>query len=220
LAKSLNRVHQLIAQNNDGDEMLKALRSMFFHHRMFLIYQSVFSMPKYSVFMENGDVLGYVQWLYDVRAKQYSPARISRQLETATRFMWKPSEYGEAEYADLKDSKWSNKQPGYSGTGYVTFDGKPNGAVQWDVDAETSGNYKLTFRYSLSTSNLEPLKLTVEGLALDPAISFPATAQNAWGTKSVEVQLPAGPLRIQLTAPDGTGPDLDYMKMERVEPAK
>ena len=53
LKKSLDTVRALIQRREDGVEMLQALRGMFFHHRLFLIHQSLFSMPKYSVLIEN-----------------------------------------------------------------------------------------------------------------------------------------------------------------------
>lgn len=90
VTKSLARVRELIASQTDGVEMLRALRSMFFHHRMYLIYQSLFSMPKYQVLVENGDILGYAQWFYQVRRGQYNKARMGRQLADVNQYFWKP----------------------------------------------------------------------------------------------------------------------------------
>lgn len=89
LKESLDRVRNLERRNVDGTEMLLALRAMFFHHRMFLIHQSFFSMPKYQVLLRNGDAVGYAQWFYEVRHRQYSRARADRQLAAATRYMWR-----------------------------------------------------------------------------------------------------------------------------------
>jgi hypothetical protein len=109
LKKCLDRVYSLIDKEDDGVQMLKALRGMFFHHRLFLIHQSLFSMPKYSVLLQNGDILGYAQWFHDVRAGQYSKARIGRQFDAATRYMWKPSPSGfEARGGQLRvDLRWN-----------------------------------------------------------------------------------------------------------------
>ncbi len=78
-----------MASGTDGVEMLRELRGMFFHHRMYLIYQSLFSMPKYQVLIENGDILGYAQWFYQVRRGQYNHARMGRQLADVNQFLWK-----------------------------------------------------------------------------------------------------------------------------------
>jgi Carbohydrate binding module (family 35) len=220
LKKSLNLVHQLVAKETDGVEMLKALRSMFFNHRMFLIHQSVFSMPKYSVLIDNGDILGYLQWFYDVREKQYSRARIDSQLATATRYMWKPSEYAEAEYAAFRDCKWSNEKAGYSGTGYVVFEDKTGSQIEWEANVKTAGTYQLTFRYSLPAQSETSLRLAVEGVGPGTQLSFSPTARDIWAAKMVTVILPSGRSKIQLTAVGGGGPDIDYLNIQPVELAR
>ncbi|HTB82268.1 MAG TPA: DNRLRE domain-containing protein [Candidatus Sulfotelmatobacter sp.] len=220
LKKSLSLVRQLIAEGNDGEEMLKALRSMFFHHRMFLIHQSLFSMPKYSVLIDNGDILGYAQWFYDVREKQYSRSRIDKQLASATRYMWKPSGYQEAEYAALTGCEWSNEKPGYSGTGYVVFDDKVDGRIEWDIDVKTAGSFRLNIRYLLPANDDKPLKLELNGVQLDTNISFSPAPQDDWATKTVTVNLPSGRSKIQLGTLGEGGPDIDYIDIQPIELAK
>jgi hypothetical protein len=178
-------------------------------------------MPKYSVLIDNGDILGYAQWLYDVRAKQYSPSRIARQLATATQYMWKPSQYQEAEYAAFRGCEWSNEKPGYSGTGYVVFDGKAGSQIEWEADVETAGAYLLTFRYSLPNQSEKSLQLALDGVPLGTQISFPATtAQASWAKKTVNVNLPSGHTKIQLATPGGGGPDIDYLNIQPIELAR
>lgn len=220
LKKSLNLVHQLIAKGTDGVEMLKALRGMFFHHRMFLIHQSLFSMPKYSVLIDNGDILAYTRWFYDVREKQYSRSRIARQLATATKYMWKPSEYQQAEYATFKGCEWANEKPGYSGTGYVVFEDKAGSQIEWDADIKTAGTYRLTFRYLLPAQNEESLQLTVKEVQPGTHLSFPPTAQDIWATKTVTVNLPSGHSKIQLATVGDGGPDIDYINIQPIELAR
>jgi hypothetical protein len=220
LKKSLSLVRQLIAEGNDGEEMLKALRSMFFHHRMFLIHQSLFSMPKYSVLIDNGDILGYLQWFYDVREKQYSRSRIDKQLASATRYMWRPSEHQEAEYAALTGCAWSNDKSGYSGTGYVVFDDKVDGQIEWEIDVKTAGSFRLNIRYLLPANGDKPLKLALNRVLPDTDISFSPTDQDTWATKTVTVNLPSGHSKIQLGTLGEGGPDIDYIDIQPIELAK
>jgi len=220
LKKSLALVHRLISSETDGLEMLKAIRGMFFHHRMFLIHQSLFSMPKYSVLIENGDILGYAKWMYDVREKQYSPGRVARQLVTATSYRWQPSEHQEAEYASFRGCEWSNEKPGYSGTGYVVFSGKPGSDIDWEVNMKAAGMYRLSFRYSLPGQTGRPLRLAVEGVPLETPLLFAPTDRDPWAMKSVPVKLPSGGSRIQLSTLENAGPDVDYLDIQPIEFAK
>ena len=216
LKKNLDTVRKLIAQHTDGVEMLQALRGMFFHHRLFLIHQSLFSMPKYSVLMENSDMLEYAQWFYEVRHGQYSHDRIGRQLEAATRFMWRPSGHQEAEYADFQNCRWSDAVAGFSGTGFVTFNEKAAGQIDWQTDVPSGGAYRLNFRYSLSGPQDKSLLIHVNGTPLKSTLAFSTTPSNAWATTSVTVDLRPGKNEIQLTTTGNGGPSLDYLDVEPI----
>jgi hypothetical protein len=219
LKKSLDRVQKLVASDSDGVEMLQALRGMFFHHRMFLIHQSLISMPKYSVLLENGDVLGYAQWFYKKRVGQYKYERVGRQLAAATRYMWRPSPYYEAEYAAFEGCHWTNATPGYSGTGYVVFDKPSAGHIEWEVTVAAEGKYRLLFRYSLHGGAEEPLSLVCGDNPLDVPVIFSPGGSNGWATNTTVVSLPSGSSKIRLSARGNGNPDLDYLHVEPVEPS-
>lgn len=216
LKKSLDTVRALIQRRVDGIEMLQALRGMFFHHRMFLIHQSLFSMPKYSALMENGDILAYAQWFYEVRHGQYSQGRVGRQLAAATRYMWKPSQHLEAEYASFQHCEWSDIFPGYSGTGYVLFDAKSPGSVDWQTDVSSAGAYRLTFRYLLPDAPGRALQVSVNNVPLVSPVSFAQTPSNMWSIASVIVKLHPGQNIICVLNTANGGPALDYLDVEPI----
>lgn len=216
LKKCLGRVQKLIEQRNDGAEMLQALRGMFFHHRMFLIHQSLFSMPKYSVLLENGDAIGYAEWFYKKRVGQYNHERVGRQLAAATRYVWRPSSHQEAEYAAYKGGHWSNEVAGFSGTGYVKFDKNTEGRIEWDVDAEKSGLHQLAFRYCLPSATGETFRLAVGESS--SAAMFEPTPTGKWATNAIGVRLALGHNHIVLSSSGSGGLELDYLDVRPMEP--
>lgn len=216
LKESIDKVRKLIAQRTDGVEMLEALRAMFFNHRLFLIHQSLFSMPKYSVLMDNGDILAYTQWYYEVRHGQYSHERIGRQLADATRFLWRPSPHQEAEYAGYDHCEWADAFSGYSGTGYVLFDPANPGRVDFQTDVSAAGAYRLSFRYSLPDAPAKALQVAVNDAALTAPLSFTSTASNAWSTAAITVDLRSGPNTVRLSSAANGGPALDYLDVQPV----
>jgi DNA-binding transcriptional MerR regulator len=214
LKKYLQRVQELMRQGNDGPEMLLALRGMFFHHRMFLIHQSLFSMPKYNALLENGDILGYAQWFYKKRVGQYNHERVGRQLAAATRYLWRPSPYCEAEYAAFEGCEWSNKTPGFNGTGYVVFDDRPGSHIEWETKVAVGGKHNLVFRYFLAGANNARLQLSIDGTPQKENVSFSPTGAGIWATRNVAVNLPAGLAKIRLTALGDAALSLDYLDVQ------
>jgi hypothetical protein len=179
----------------------------------------LFSMPKYSVLMENGDILGYAQWFYKTRIGQYNHNRVARQLAVATRYMWKPSIFQEAEYAAYQGCNWSNERPGYTGTGYVAFENKPGSYIEWETEIPNEGEYRLGFRYSLSGNADKTLQLTVSGVSQNSSLSFLHSDSGSWATNAVAVKLSAGHVKIRLTDAVSGGPDLDNLDVQPVEGA-
>jgi hypothetical protein len=173
-------------------------------------------MPKYSVLMDNGDILAYTQWFYSVRHGQYSHERIGRQLAAATRFMWRPSEHQEAEYAEFQNCDWANALTRYSGTGYVAFDNKSDGHLDWQMDVPMDGTYRLAFRYSLPDAPEESLRVSV-GDAAGLPLRLSQTASNGWATNTLTLTLRAGPNKIRLSASGDGGFALDYMDLQPME---
>jgi hypothetical protein len=212
LKRYLDRVHQLMEQGDDGIEMLRALRGMFFHHRMFLIHQSLFSMPKYSVLLDNGDVLGYAEWFYKKRIGQYNHERVGRQLAAATRYFWQPSVHQEAEYASFKGCHWSDGLRGFSGSGYVVFEEHTQSWIEWEMEAANSGPHQLAFRYCLPAGTAQNLQLRAGDLKA-PMV-FQPTSPDAWATNVIAVELPAGHNRIKLSSSGTGGLELDYLDVQ------
>ncbi len=214
LKHSLELVQRLIAQENDGVEMLRALRGMFFHHRMFLIHQSLFSMPKYSALMENGDIIGYAQWFYKKRVGQYNHERVGRQLAAATRFDWKPSPHQEAEYAAFQGCNWSNELPGFSGTGYVVFKDHAESQIEWETPIAFAGRHNLAFRYALAGGKAARFQLAVGGGAATVLLDFTPTNPGLWATNTIALDLPSGTAKIRLTALTPGALALDYLDIQ------
>jgi hypothetical protein len=176
-------------------------------------------MPKYSVLMTNGDVLGYAQWFHDVRSGQYSRARIGRQYAAASKYMWQPSPFQEAEYGTFSDCEWANTTPGFSGTGYVIFDSAPDSSLLLPVAVERPGSYQITFRYSLEQPLATPVELRV-GTSQPVALSFPPTGPADWATNSATVVLSTGTNSLRVRPIGKTRLALDYCDIKKAPVAQ
>ena len=114
-------------------------------------------------------------------------------------------------------------RPGYSGTGYLDFngDGAAQGAgesASWTVSAPAAGLYALTVRYASTGSAVRPLDVIVNGQTQVAEQGFPGNGFNDWITLTVEVELSADDNTITLAIPQGfnNGPNVDAVAVTTV----
>lgn len=141
-----------------------------------------------------------------------TPAPTAAPLPTATPSVAECN--FEAEHASkIKGPAITNNHSGYSGTGFVDY---PNDTgnqvyVQWSVNIATAGVYNVDFRYALNSGS-RPLEYKVNGAVVDAALPFNSTGGWAsWDMSPTLVYLNAGQNKIQLTAKNNAGPNVDCM---------
>lgn len=89
--------------------------------------------------------------------------------------------------------------------------------LQWrDVYCHVAGKYRLTFAYVSGESR--SMQLYVNGERLQNLTSMNSGGWNKVATRNVTVQLKEGVNVVRLCNPSAWMPDLDYMKVELVEP--
>jgi unsaturated rhamnogalacturonyl hydrolase len=118
----------------------------------------------------------------------------------------------EAEAATLDHAGVANANAGFSGTGYVAYDGTAGGFIEWTVDAPRPGEQALTFRFSAATPADLPVDIAVNGTVVT-SVSFPPTGGGSgWQLRTVRVRLAKGrnTVRATTTGPSG-GPNLDWL---------
>ncbi len=120
----------------------------------------------------------------------------------------------EAEEAVLFGVSKSSIWYGYTGTAFGDFINPYNDYIEWSVNAPSTGNYQLDFRYALGSSLDRPLELKVNNIIIKPSLSFPNTsAWTNWNITSLTTNLNVGNNLIRLTAIGLSGPNMDHLKI-------
>ncbi|PZX13104.1 carbohydrate binding protein with CBM6 domain [Palleronia aestuarii] len=123
----------------------------------------------------------------------------------------------EAENAAL-DGALTIADPRNQSGEFVDFVGTADQSITWDVTVGTAGSYALDILYALGAGKAaRPMSLTINGVAAG-TLDFAAnsnTGENVWGPQSAVVTLAAGTNTITVTAPDGNGPNVDYLRVSR-----
>jgi pectate lyase len=107
---------------------------------------------------------------------------------------------------------------GYTGTGFADGDTGLGKTISWSINVTTAGTYQLAWRYAFggAAANTRDARLVVNGVALDDTVVFPYTTDwtNWQESAAVPVDLPAGPVFIQLQAVGPSGlANIDYFKV-------
>jgi hypothetical protein len=120
----------------------------------------------------------------------------------------------QAENAVLVGAAVRSNQAGYTGTGFADYINATNDYVEWTASIPTPGTRALTFRYA-STGAARVLSLAVNGVVADGAVSFASSGgATIWVLKTIYVTLPAGTVKIRLTAISTSGPNIDYLQID------
>jgi hypothetical protein len=122
-----------------------------------------------------------------------------------------PAPLYEAENAAHSGAIVASANPGFTGAGYIDFQHASSDFVDWAVNA-TAGTHTLTFRYANGGTTDRPLQLKVNGVVVEPKLSFlPTASWSIWETVSVSVSLLSGLNQIQLTAIGFNGANFDSL---------
>jgi hypothetical protein len=118
----------------------------------------------------------------------------------------------EAERAAITGAAVSRSHTGYTGSGFVDYRHASGDAVEFTVQAPSSGWYDLSFRYANGGSAARTVSLSVNGAAMPGGVSFARTGSWAtWKIASTTVQLSAGSNQVRLSASGQSGPNLDSL---------
>ncbi|MDQ3001573.1 MAG: carbohydrate-binding protein [Fibrobacterota bacterium] len=120
----------------------------------------------------------------------------------------------EAEGTFLSGPVIGNSFQGYSGTGFVEYQGEKNDFLEWTVNVRDSGDYILEFRYALFDNWARPLEISVDGVVAQAHWAFPGTGGwSSWNTAKMALILPAGEAKIRAKAVGLSGPNVDQLRL-------
>ncbi|WP_010680972.1 SGNH/GDSL hydrolase family protein [Acetivibrio cellulolyticus] len=121
----------------------------------------------------------------------------------------------EAEQATITNGVLETTNTGYSGSGYVNYNNEVGSYVEWNVNAPTSGSYKLVFRYSNGTTVSRPMSIAVNGNIVKSSMDFGTTTNwTTWSETYIVASLNQGQNFIRATGTTANGgPNVDYLKI-------
>jgi hypothetical protein len=129
-----------------------------------------------------------------------------------------PARY-EAENGRIAYASVAADHPGYSGTGFVDFDSRAGGSVEWTVTASAAGWSELRVRYANGSRAERPMRLTVNGEPLDILYFGTTGGWDTWRDYTTTPLLAAGANTVRLTATTGRGgPNVDRLESRITEP--
>jgi hypothetical protein len=119
----------------------------------------------------------------------------------------------QAENATLSQAVVATNHTGFTGTGFVDYNNVAGSSIEFTVNATSSGNATLTFRYANGSTADRPMDIGVDGVVVARNVSFPPTGNwDTWGTVSVTGSLSSGANRVRATATSAAGgPNVDRL---------
>lgn len=118
----------------------------------------------------------------------------------------------------LTDAVIETLYPGYTGTGYVNFNGYTGSAIQWNAINNTiTGTKNVKFRYALE-SGTRNLDIFVNGTKVISNEPFPATGSwSTWSEKTIQVPMNSGTNTIKVVTTGTEGPNIDNINVTAVQ---
>jgi hypothetical protein len=108
----------------------------------------------------------------------------------------------------------SDRQPGYTGSGYVEFLDKT--VAVWTISVASSGTYELGFRYAVGISDRK-IAVSVDGAVVPGVSLMPSTgAWSQWGEVVFEQFLAAGTHTVRLASLNLRGANVDHLRLALV----
>jgi hypothetical protein len=118
----------------------------------------------------------------------------------------------EAETAVLSGTQVATNHPDFMGTGFADFINLSGDYVEWTFNKAEAGSALLSFRYSNGKETDRPLQLEVNGVIVNPNLSFPTTdSWIDWATVTAAANLNAGTNTVRLTAIGYSGSNIDNL---------
>lgn len=119
----------------------------------------------------------------------------------------------ELEDGEISDGISDSEHEGFTGTGFVNFDGIDEASVESGFDVKNAGTYSMTIRYSNGGVEPRPMKIIANGKVLAEKQEFPGNDSGLWDKYETltiaKVELKAGYNVIKFVCLDYDGPNLD-----------
>lgn len=130
-----------------------------------------------------------------------------------------------AGYYFALDQTWEmgveeSSNAGFMKDGYVNLDNVVDSNITWTVDAESDGNYLVTFRVANGTDADRQMKIFVNGNTQEYWMQpFTGTGSwTTWGERGIVLPLKAGKNTIKLVSETaGGGPNFDYLTLMKTD---
>jgi hypothetical protein len=118
----------------------------------------------------------------------------------------------EAEDGSLTNAKVRDSAEGYSGAGYVKFNGE-GAALEWTFDALVGGFYTILIRYS--ANNDRPADFFMDGRpSPSAAFDFSSTGSwSTWKTETIIMPLSREIHTFKIVASNRQGPSIDWIEV-------
>ncbi|OPZ91749.1 MAG: putative esterase YxiM precursor [Firmicutes bacterium ADurb.Bin419] len=123
----------------------------------------------------------------------------------------------QAEQSTIANGILETINTGYTGSGYVNYNNEVGSYVEWNINAPTSGSYKLVFRYSNGTTVNRPMSIIVNGSTVKSSMDFLSTTDwTTWSEVYIVANLNQGQNIIRATGITANGgPNVDYLKISQ-----
>lgn len=79
-------VHRLLAEKNNGNEMIDALGAFMNYHDIYLFYDSYWQMKRWSFLMDHTEMVSFNEFWKKQKFNEYSPKRISQRFKICAEF--------------------------------------------------------------------------------------------------------------------------------------
>ena len=119
----------------------------------------------------------------------------------------------EAENATVSGPSILADYAGYTGSGYADFNNASGDYIEFALNANSAGNYPISFRFANGSAGDRPLQLNVNGATVVGSLSFPVTGSWAnWAyTATNSVTFNAGLNTVRITATGSSGANVDHL---------
>jgi hypothetical protein len=166
--------------------------------------------PKWGIYRSLGDTSGSLQdtWMLIRNVKAYQWV-VGNGTRTRTTY--------QAENATFAGGTVEDGFDGPNPTRFVSFPEQAGGYVEWTVNARHAGPATLNLWYANGTPVQRPMDVTVNGVTVATGLAFLRTpAWNDWETRTLVVNLNAGPNTVRATASTVAGaPHLDSLEVDQ-----
>lgn len=139
-----------------------------------------------------------------------APSQPTSDVEQTTQAATALGTY-QAENAVVVGAKILNTSGGFTGTGYVDYQNNSGDYIEWTINAPSTAQYQLVFRYANGATTSRSLELEVNGVVVNGAVAFaPTGAWTTWKTVTLNAALNSG-AKVRLTATGSNGPNIDNL---------